>query len=198
MGNVEDLDQGFKAAMAELRALGEIQVTVGVHGDAGEKLVKIATINEFGSRAWRPSWKQAYFLGLLIVLGRRPRTAGARMRATREQRAHAFAIARKLRGRTLQIPERSFLRSTFDRELAKLEEGMSRMALKVASGELTAAEAAQKFAVGLAEPLFRKGLLAVQEPPNAPLTVKLKKSSQPLVDHGRLRASIRAVVGPRS
>ncbi|MBU6428197.1 MAG: hypothetical protein KGR26_04255, partial [Cyanobacteria bacterium REEB65] len=77
-----------------------------------------------------------------------------------------------------------------------LEAAAERVVGKVLDGKMTADEAAQTFAQ-FAETLFRRGLLAVKDPPNAPLTIALKKSSQPLVDSGRLRASIRSIVAPR-
>ena len=192
-GSVEDRDLGFKAILTELRKLGEMEVRTGIQGADDSAMVKIATIHEFGSRAWKPSWKQAYYLALLIVLQRRPEQGQS---LSAEQKAHAFAIARKLRGRLLRIPERSFLRATFDAQRGKLEAAADRVVGKVLDGKMAADEAAQTFAQ-FAETLFRRGLLAVKRPPNAPLTIVLKKSSQPLVDSGRLRASIRSIVAPR-
>ncbi len=193
MSSVEDRDLGFGAILAELRNLGEMEVRTGIQGTEDSELVKIATINEFGSRAWKPSWKQAYYLALLIVLQRRPEQGQS---LSAEQKAHAFAIARKLRGKTMRIPERSFLRATFDAQRGKLETAAERVVGRVLDGKVTAEEAFQTFAQ-LAETLFRRGLLAVKDPPNAPLTIALKKSSQPLVNSGRLRASIRSIVAPR-
>ena len=193
MSSVEDRDLGFGAILAELRKLGEMEVRTGIQGADDSAMVTIATINEFGSRAWKPSWKQAYYLALLIVLQRRPEQGQS---LSAEQKAQAFAIARKLRGRLLRIPERSFLRATFDAQRGKLEAAAERVVGKVLDGKMTADEAAQTFAQ-FAETLFRRGLLAVKRPPNAPLTIALKKSSQPLVDSGRLRASIRSIVAPR-
>ena len=170
-GSVEDRDLGFGAMLAELRKLGELEVRTGVQGADDSAMVKIATLHEFGSRAWKPSWKQAYYLALLIVLQRRPEQGQA---LSAEQKAHAFAIARKLRGKTMKIPERSFLRATFDAQRGRLESAAERVVGKVLDGRMTADEAAQTFAQ-FAETLFRQGLQAVKEPPNAALTIALKK-----------------------
>ncbi len=205
---VEDHDLGFARAMVGLRALGQKQITIGVHGEQGEEEVKIATIHEFGTRAWRPSWKQAYFLAVQIVRtseqdasgkwqerrsksGRRAHLKGD---LTAEQAALAFTIARSLRKRTLRIPERSFLRAPFDAKQDKISRAADNAVGKVLDGDLDAVAALQQLAVGFLEPLFQGAFLHVQ-PANAPLTVALKKSSRPLVDTGRLRQSIRAVVG---
>ncbi len=206
---IEDRDLGFTEMLAELKKLGGKQITVGVHGTEGSELVKIATIHEFGTRAWRPSWKQAYFLAVQIVRTshldetgewvERRTASGRRAHLHRDlkadEKALAFAIARKLRGRTLQIPERSFLRAPFDAARDKIQTALDRTIGQVIDNKVAADEALQQVAVGFLEPLFQKALLRVQ-PPNAPLTIALKKSSRPLVDSGRLRQSIRAVVGP--
>ena len=194
MSSVEDRDLGFGAILAELRKLGEMEVRTGVQGTEDSELVKIATINEFGSRQWKITGKQAYWMALRIVYKRVP-AQGSNL--SRAKNAQVLEIARKLRGRIMKIPERSFLRSTFDGQRATLGTAVERVVGKVATGKAKAEEAAQKFA-HLAETVFRRGLLAVKEPPNAPLTVKIKKSDQPLVDSGRLRASIRSVVAPRT
>ena len=100
---------------------------------------------------------------------------------------------------TSRAPERSFLRSTADNQRgawgAALQEeiGDAVDALpRVGSGDVTA---------DLRRGLDRVGLRAVRDvqqtirdlrtPPNAPSTVKAKKSSNPLIRDGRLRASIR-------
>ena len=194
MNSVEDRDLGFGAILAELRKLGEMEVRTGIQGTEDSELVKIATINEFGSRQWKITGKQAYWMALRIVYKRVP-AQGSNL--SRAKKAQVLEIAGKLRGRTMKIPERSFLRSTFDAQRATLGTAVERVVGRVATGKATAEEAAQQLA-HLAETVFRRGLLAVKEPPNAPLTVKIKKSDQPLVDSGRLRASIRSVVVPRT
>jgi hypothetical protein len=93
------------------------------------------------------------------------------------------------------VPERSFLRSTFDahqteygRELAQViedaalsgadpEQGLARLGLRI---------------VGDVQEAIASGV----GPANAPSTVARKGSSKPLIDTGRLRQSIRSEVVP--
>lgn len=86
------------------------------------------------------------------------------------------------------IPERSFIRSTVDEQRAEIDRKLAAAALAVEGGSDPVRELA---IVGL---WFQGAIQAkiTNGPfvPNAPLTIALKGSSVPLIDTGRLRASI--------
>jgi len=89
----------------------------------------------------------------------------------------------------LGVPERSFLRSTVDRNEERYADLMADAVGKVLDG-----------AQGVDQAFGKVGAIAVRDvvntirdftdPPNAPSTIKLKGSSSPLQDTGRMRQSI--------
>jgi hypothetical protein len=90
------------------------------------------------------------------------------------------------------VPERSFMRSTFDETVDKLNKTRARLVGGVYDGKMTA-----KVASGLIGELhqqdIQKKITSHPPPANAPATVKRKKSSGTLIDHGVMRQSVRWV-----
>lgn len=102
-----------------------------------------------------------------------------------------------------RIPQRSFLRSTLDENRAKYLEIMARGAQRSLADEVLAQGDGAVERV-LRDELGRLGLRAerdvkrkirdLRDPPNAPVTIARKGSSNPLIDTGRMRNSIRSRV----
>lgn len=94
---------------------------------------------------------------------------------------------------TDRIPERSFIRSSFDEQLPKNRQLKQSLYSKILAGTLTT-----EHALGLLgqhnQSAIRQKIIDVREPPNAPSTVARKGSSNPLVDTGQLGNAIRYVV----
>jgi len=90
------------------------------------------------------------------------------------------------------IPQRSFMRSTFDEQRVKINDVVSKQYEKILDGKSTV-----KKSLGLLgefmEGKIKRKITDLKTPPNSPLTIKLKKSSNPLIDTGTMRASIRHV-----
>ena len=88
---------------------------------------------------------------------------------------------------TRTIPERSFIRSTFDENLKKYENLTRREARKIG----VQSTAAFLKRLGLrAEADIKRKIVKLKTPPNAPATIAAKGSSNPLIDTGRMRQSI--------
>lgn len=91
---------------------------------------------------------------------------------------------------TSRAPERSFLRSTIDEKREVYFRILANEMNKIFAGTRTAAES-----LGLlgqkATSDIQKKITDLKDPPNAPSTVRAKGSSNPLIDTGRMRASIR-------
>jgi hypothetical protein len=182
---VEDNDMGFALILKNLKKLDGAYITAGVHGDQGSHMVYIANLHEFGSQPWMVGTKQAYFMARYLM-GLDPDAAD------KDAKAHFWAVYWKLVGKVMQIPERSYIRSTFDTHQATFQKAADRVLDAVLVGE-DADHVLKEFAL-FVQTMFRRGLLAVKNPVNAPLTIALKGSAQPLVADGRLRMSIVAVV----
>lgn len=88
-----------------------------------------------------------------------------------------------------RIPERSFLRSTIDENRAKYEGQLSKVIGAVIDGKSTLRAGLNKIGVGVVGDVKRK-ITALKDPPNAASTIAQKGSDNPLIDTGRLRASI--------
>lgn len=93
---------------------------------------------------------------------------------------------------TDNIPSRSFMRSTFDEQQVKLKAVIKKQHSLILKGERTV-----KRSLGLIgeymEGAIKKKITDLKTPPNKPATIRAKGSSNPLIDTGRMRASIRHV-----
>ena len=95
---------------------------------------------------------------------------------------------------TERIPERSFMRSTFDESRAEVKSLGVRLVRGVEDGKLSPERAAGflgEHYVGL----VKDKILSNIPPPNKPATVQRKGSSRTLVDNGFLLNSIRWKLG---
>lgn len=101
-----------------------------------------------------------------------------------------------------RIPERSFIRSTIDERTSDYKRGLDRAATAGIEAAVAGGPAAGTAAITLQ--LRRLGQEAaddvaakirdLRDPPNSPFTIARKGSSNPLIDTGRLMASIDAEV----
>jgi len=89
-----------------------------------------------------------------------------------------------------RIPARPFIRGAFDEKQAELFKTQERLWALVQSGRITLDQA-----LGLLgeehQGQIQEFMTALSDPPNADSTVERKGSSNPLIDSGRLRASVR-------
>jgi len=94
---------------------------------------------------------------------------------------------------TKHIPERSFMRTTFDEQQKKLSNTIAMQYSMVKTGSTTIYRALNL--IGLKHSDDIKNKINSNIPPvNSPATIKRKKSSKTLVDTGSLRNSIHHVV----
>lgn len=116
---------------------------------------------------------------------------GCTIRVTPKMRAYLHGQGLHLKDSTtvIKIPERSFLRSTFDSENDRIMKQTERAIGQVVSGAMSVDDmldlCGQQFATAI------KGkIVEISSPPNHPYTVEQKGSSNPLVDTGGLVESI--------
>lgn len=87
------------------------------------------------------------------------------------------------------IPERPFLRQSYDMNRTEVSKKKAALTDKILEGKKDTRRALDELGVwftGKVKQTFTKG----DFPPNAPATIKRKGSSRPLIHSGRLRASI--------
>jgi len=102
---------------------------------------------------------------------------------------HEFGITiRKERG-SIVIPERSFLRSTFDEKNGEWAKFVKKQLPKLLDGQMNARTICERLGAKMVGDIQRK-LTQLDDPPNAPSTIAQKGSSNPLIDKGGLRMRI--------
>ncbi|MFA1738015.1 hypothetical protein ACDX69_10615 [Lysinibacillus fusiformis] len=102
---------------------------------------------------------------------------------------HEFGITiRKERG-SIVIPERSFLRSTFDEKNDEWVKFMKKQIPKLLDGQMNARTICERLGAKMVGDIQKK-LTQLDDPPNAPSTIAKKGSSNPLIDTGGLRMRV--------
>lgn len=91
---------------------------------------------------------------------------------------------------TVGVPERSFIRSTTDEQKQHLIALKAKAIRDITSGKTTVRRQLKKIGTDLGGEIKKK-IKNLRTPPNAASTIKAKGSSNPLMDTGQLRASIR-------
>lgn len=94
---------------------------------------------------------------------------------------------------SVNVPERSYLRSTVDEKRADYAAALTRIVRDEVDGKRVARLGLERLGAKAAGDVQRK-IVALRDPPNAPSTIAAKGSSNPLIDTGRLRQSIDWVV----
>lgn len=98
---------------------------------------------------------------------------------------------------TESIPERSFMRSAFDENVAEIQRDMTAQYGRVQAGQITVRTALGL--VGLRHQDHIKNKIDTNiPPPNSPVTIALKGSSHTLIDTGAMKNSIHYIMRPVS
>lgn len=90
------------------------------------------------------------------------------------------------------MPQRSFLRSAYDENLPMIDKMIQRVANGAVFGLGT--NAALNQLGNVVQGMVQRKIVDGPFVPNSPATIKRKKSSNPLIDTGHLRQSIRYVI----
>ena len=94
---------------------------------------------------------------------------------------------------TENIPERSFMRSAFDENLAEIRRDMNSQCGRVQAGQIT-----MRTALGLVglrhQDQIKNKIDTNIPPPNSPVTIALKGSSHTLIDTGAMKNSIHYIM----
>ena len=204
------LKDTFRPEMArikrELEALQKLTVRVGIVGAADSELLMIAHVHEYGATITAKNVKN-----LAIPLTKEAKAAKS-PRAFKDLkyipissgygflvRQHPGTKGKKYdRGNydwmfmlvhSVEIPERSFIRGSFDNGKGELEDLCKEAVDKIIREPCTAQQAADhigKWATEMTREYFNTKL----EPPKSPTTQLTTTQKQPLYDTGRLAGSI--------
>lgn len=191
-------DRGWVRINLALRRLDGHRATIGIHGDAAAHAgpidnIRLGVIHEFGASFMHPGGTP-YMVGSQGGSSRSGGISGSgAVTFLRKGDPRAIGVTRAHR---ITIPERSFLRSAFDKGQRKYTRLMQRQAGMVIDGKQTPAKA-----IGLVGELALsdvvRGINRGIAPPNRPATIREKGSSKPLIDTGQLKMSIKVKVTRR-
>lgn len=106
---------------------------------------------------------------------------------------HEFGAVIRTRFATILIPERSFIRATVAQNERPYTVLCAKLVKRVLAGKLSEDQALGQLGLRMAGDMQRRISEGI-DPANADSTIAAKGSSTPLVDSGRLRASITSVV----
>lgn len=87
------------------------------------------------------------------------------------------------------IPERPFMRNAMQNNRSRYTEAMKSSVASIMTGKTNLRAILAKLGA-LAAGDIQKEITALQSPPNSPVTIALKGSSNPLIDSGEMRGSV--------
>lgn len=149
-----------------LKMLDELTSThleIGIFGEDNSKILMIAHVNEFGCQIDVTDKMRNYL--------------------------HVIGLHLKKDTRVINIPERSFLRTGYDINKNKIIDKTEPLLKKVIALELPVDaffNALGEYVVGQ----IQEYMTSIKSPANHPFTIAQKKSSNPLINTGKLRDSI--------
>ena len=181
--------------LEEVRVLAKLRIEVGVFGEDDSFMSMLATVHEFGA-VIRPK-KQYLTIPLMKKYqGKSPREFD--LFFLRAKSGNSFLVLEKGKNelefaymlvKEVNIPERSFLRSTFDEKEKEWFQYSLMLLKQLMIGKTTAREMCEKLGARMQKDIQRK-MREIKTPPNSPSTIAKKGSNNPLIDTGRLRQSV--------
>lgn len=102
---------------------------------------------------------------------------------------HEFGITIRKEKGSIVIPERSFLRSTFDENIDKWVNFIKKQIPKLLNGQISARTLCELLGTRMVADVQKK-ITTLNTPQNADSTIKAKGSSNPLIDTGGLRMRV--------
>lgn len=147
-----------------IKGLTEHYIKIGVFGESGSKILMIANVNEYGVDI-KVTPKMRRYLAV----------NGLRLKKTTKR---------------IRIPERSFVRKTYDERQAEIRTFVESSLNKLIRFELELNQFWDRIGEFLVS-MVKTVLTRLKNPPNHPYTLKNKRpKSNPLINTGRLRNSI--------
>lgn len=143
--------------------LTRTHLEIGIFGEDDSDILMIANVNEFGCQIQVTDKMRNYL--------------------------HAIGLHLKNSTKTINIPERSFLRNSYDQEKNNIISKTEPLLRQVIALELPVNvffDTLGEYIVGQVQDYLTR----IRSPKNHPFTVQQKGSSNPLIDAGRLRDSI--------
>lgn len=193
---VKVIDKGYAAAVRALHALDGLEATIGLHApengrsgddEPGMTNVKLGVIHEFGAHINHPGGTPF----MVSSTGGSSRSGGSVMTGavTFLKKGDPRAIG-LTRPHAIRIPERSFMRSAFDKNVQKYQRAAMREAKKTLLLQQSPMQAIGRVGeIALADII--RGINRGISPPLKAGTIRRKRSSKPLIDTGQLKQALK-------
>ncbi|MDZ5758057.1 hypothetical protein RAK27_05240 [Carnobacterium maltaromaticum] len=189
---VTDDFSGMDHIRQELDKLNSQSLQIGIFGEDDSFMAMIAGVNEFGAKI-RPK-KQYLTIPTKEANGRSARDIqglfkpkGKKILATSDGNKGLKVMFYLVK--EVNIPERSFLRSTFDEKEGEWQEFFTNQIDSLISGSATANSIYSQLGARIASDIQKK-IKETSRPSNAAATVANKGTNNPLINTGRLRQSV--------
>lgn len=194
----DDWTPWYEKTKAELARLALAEIHVGILGSADSEMLKIAAVHEFGATIHPKNAKNLAIPLRSDMKGKSPRDIdGAFFLDNGENRFICRKKGKKgdqleflfLLLPSVTIPERSFIRASYDGNKDLLAKACENAVRRVILGELTAEQACHN--IGTAAVAMVKRYMRTIQPPKSDLTLaSAPGKTTTLVQTGRLRDSI--------
>lgn len=178
---------------SELNALGRLQLQVGVFGKDDSYMQMIAAANEFGANI-TPKNGEWLTIPAKAAKGQKAseidglfKPKGKRILAVTDGNGELVTMFYLVK--SVHIPERSFIRSTYDEHIDEWLEWLTDRVPDVVLGDMSAYKMMSQLGAIIQSDIQKK-IIAVESPANAPVTTENKGSSNPLQDTGHLFQAI--------
>lgn len=199
MQRVKVVDKGYKAAIRAMKALDGWEATIGLHApessrsddEPGLTNVALGVVHEFGATINHPGGTPF----MVSSVGGSSRSGGlvGSGAVTFLKKGDPRAIG-ETRAHTIRIPERSFMRSAFDKNARKYQRAFLREAKKTLLLKQSAGQAIGKVGEIVLGDIIR-GINRGIPPPLKPGTIRRKRSSKPLIDTGQMKQALKIKTG---
>ncbi|KIR08684.1 hypothetical protein RA16_06805 [Levilactobacillus brevis] len=193
---MEDFDR-IPDVEREMAELSHLQLQVGIFGEDGSFMQMIASANEYGADIEPRNGKW-----LTIPTENAPKGAKARDidGLFRPKDKNILAVSDGKGGlipmfylvKKVHIPERSFIRSTFDENVDDWVEYLVDQVIELGMGDsgITARKIMESLGNRIQRSIVQK-IRSIESPANSPITIARKGSSSPLEDTGHLIDAVR-------
>lgn len=188
-----DENDNLFTLLEELEELDKYAIEIGVFGSDDSFYAMLANVHEFGMQI---KAKKKYLAIPTKEAGtKRPVDFGDEL--FKPKGKNILAVATKsgelkvmfILKESVNIPERSFIRSTFDEKNDEWMEFLESQIERVCEQEITAKKVFEHLGGRIAGDIQKK-MTDMRSPRNAPLTVSNKGSNNPLMDTGELRRRV--------
>ena len=193
---MEDFDR-IPDVEREMAELSHLQLQVGIFGEDGSFMQMIASANEYGADIEPRNGKW-----LTIPTENAPKGAKARDidGIFRPKDKNILAVSDGKGGlipmfylvKKVHIPERSFIRSTFDENVDDWVEYLVDQVIELGMGDsgITARKIMESLGNRIQRSIVQK-IRSIESPANSPITIARKGSNSPLEDTGHLIDAVR-------